>query len=114
MPIHHRGARTGTERVNSAMSLQDGDGWLVVGSAMGAQRDPAWTVNLRANPDVKIEAVVGGEVVTVPVRATELEGEEREAAFARFVQLAHAFEKYQQKAPRVLPVIRFSHRAPAR
>lgn len=108
--VHHRGARTGTERVNPAMSLRDGDGWLVVGSAMGAARDPAWVINLRADPDVEIEAVIDGGIVTVPVRAAELTGEHRRAAFARFVQLAPAFEQYQERTSRPLPVIRFSRR----
>lgn len=110
--IHHRGVRTGTARVNPAMSLRDGDGWLVVGSAMGAPRDPAWTVNLRAHPDTEIEAVIDGDIATVPVRAVELAGQEREAAFARFVEMAPAFASYQAKAPRLLPVIRFVRRAP--
>jgi deazaflavin-dependent oxidoreductase (nitroreductase family) len=110
--IHHRGVRTGTARVNPAMSLRDGDGWLVVGSAMGAPRDPAWTVNLRAHPDTEIEAVIDGGIATVPVRAVELAGREREAAFARFVEMAPAFAAYQAKAPRLLPVIRFVRRGP--
>lgn len=110
--IHHYGIRSGIERVNPAMSLPDNDTWLVVGSAMGAPSDPAWTINLRARPDVEIEAVIGGSVATVPVRATELSGEEREAAFARFVQMAPAFGTYQAKASRPLPVIRFSRRTP--
>jgi deazaflavin-dependent oxidoreductase (nitroreductase family) len=110
--IHHRGAKTGAERVNPAMALRDGDDWLVVGSAMGAPRDPAWTINLRANPDVEIEAVVDGEMTTVPVHATELVGDERQAMFARFVQMAPAFQQYQQNTTRVLPVIRFTRRIP--
>lgn len=105
--IHHQGARTGTERVNPAMSLRDRAAWLVVGSAMGAPHDPAWIANLRAHPGVKIEAVVGDDIATIPVQATELTGNEREAAFARFVKVAPAFAAYQAKAGRALPVIRF-------
>jgi deazaflavin-dependent oxidoreductase (nitroreductase family) len=110
--IHHRGVRTGTARVNPAMSLRDGDDWLVVGSARGAPRDPAWTVNLRAHPDTEIEAAIDGDIATVPVRAVELAGREREAAFARFVEMAPAFASYQAKARRPLPVIRFVRRGP--
>jgi deazaflavin-dependent oxidoreductase (nitroreductase family) len=112
--IHHRGVRTGTARVNPAMSLRDGDDWLVVGSARGAPRDPAWTVNLRAHPDTEIEAAIDGDIATVPVRAVELAGQEREAAFARFVEMAPAFASYQAKARRPLPVIRFVRRGPGR
>ncbi|CND62548.1 cell entry (mce) related family protein [Mycobacterium tuberculosis] len=110
--IHHRGVRTGTARVNPAMSLRDGDDWLVVGSARGAPRDPAWTVNLRAHPDTEIEAAIDGDIATVPVRAVELAGRERKAAFARFVEMAPAFASYQAKARRPLPVIRFVRRGP--
>lgn len=109
--IHHRGARTGTERVNPAMSLRDGDDWLVVASAMGAPRDPAWAVNLRAHPDVEIEAVVDGGLSTLPVRASELAGAERAAAFERFVRVAPAFAAYQAEASRLMPVIRLHPRA---
>lgn len=109
--IHTRGARTGLERVNPAMSLRDGDAWLVVGSAMGATRDPAWVVNLRAQPDVVIETASTGGVQTVPVTAQELDGAEHEAAFARFVRRSSAFAAYQDRATqRRLPVIRLAPR----
>lgn len=108
--IHSRGARTGAERINPAMSLRDGDGWLAVASARGAPQDPAWAVNLRAHPDTEIEAVVDGTIATVPVRATELDGVDREAAFARFVRMAPAFAAYQRNADRRLPVFALTAR----
>lgn len=106
--LHTRGVKTGAERTNPAMSLRDGDDWFVVASAKGAPRDPAWAINLRARPDIEIEAVVNGAVKTVPVRAVELDGQEYEAAFARFVSRAPAFEFYQRRAGRRLPVIRLT------
>lgn len=109
--LHTIGAKTGKARVNPAMSLRDGDAWLVVGSAMGAAKDPAWAVNLRAHPDVEIEAATAGGVATVPVTATELDGEEYDRAFARFVSRSSAFAVYQRRATeRRLPVIRLSPR----
>jgi deazaflavin-dependent oxidoreductase (nitroreductase family) len=108
--LHTRGARTGAERVNPAMSLRDGEGWLVVASAMGAERDPAWMHNLRANPDVTIEAAMPTGVSIVPVRAQELHGRERDAAFNRFVAHAPAFRNYQDRTKRARPVIRLQPR----
>lgn len=108
--LHTRGARSGIERINPALSLRDGDAWLVVASAKGAPRDPAWAVNLRANPLIEIEAPVGGEIHTIPVRAVELDGDEHKAAFARFAEKAPAFATYQRRAGRRLPVIRLSPR----
>lgn len=109
--LHTRGARTGILRTNPAMSLRDSGDWLVVASAKGAPTDPAWAVNLRADPDIEIEAHVDGAIHRVPVRATELDGEEHDAAFARFVDRAPAFATYQRRAGRRLPVIRLSPRA---
>lgn len=112
--VHSRGAKTGNARVNPAMSLRDGEDWLVVGSAMGAPKDPAWVVNLRAHPDVEIEAVTERGVETVPITAAELDGVEYDAAFARFVRRSSAFALYQRRATeRRLPVIRLARRTTA-
>jgi deazaflavin-dependent oxidoreductase (nitroreductase family) len=111
--LHTRGARSGVERVNPAMSLRDGDAWLVVGSAMGAARDPAWVVNLRAHPDVVIEVASDHGVQLVPVTAEELDGPRYDAAFARFVRRSSAFAVYQERATeRRLPVMRLTPRQP--
>ncbi|MCA0144336.1 nitroreductase/quinone reductase family protein [Blastococcus sp. LR1] len=108
--LHTVGARTGQPRVNPAMSLRDGDAWLVVASAAGAEKDPAWAVNLRAHPHTEIEvATAHGEAQTVPVTATELDGEDYETAFARFVRRSSAFANYQRRAgARRLPVFRLA------
>ena len=47
-------------------------------------------------------------VRTLAVRATELDGDEHEAAFARFAAQAPAFPTYQRRADRRLPVMRLS------
>jgi deazaflavin-dependent oxidoreductase (nitroreductase family) len=109
--MHHWGLKSGIERLNPAMSMRDGESWLVVGSAMGSPRDPGWVVNLRARPDTVIEAVVDGQIATVPVRMEELKGLEREFAFRRFLQMVPAFGPYQAKAGRLLPVLRFTPRS---
>jgi len=102
--LHTHGAKTGAERINPAMSLRDGDDWLVVASAKGAAHDPAWAVNLRADPDIEIEVAREGEIHTVAVRASELAGDEYDAAFANFTDQAPAFGTYQDKAGQAGPV----------
>ena len=37
--IHSIGARSGTERVNPAMSLPDGESWMAIASAAGAAKN---------------------------------------------------------------------------
>ncbi|MGH3448442.1 MAG: nitroreductase/quinone reductase family protein [Nocardioidaceae bacterium] len=104
--LHTTGARSGEPRVTPAMSLRHGTGWLVVASAKGAAKDPAWAHNLRAHVKISIEAHVDGGAETIEVTATELSGTAYDAAFARFVERAPAFASYQRKAVRTrrLPV----------
>jgi deazaflavin-dependent oxidoreductase (nitroreductase family) len=79
--LHHRGARTGTERVTPLAYEPDGEGsMLIFGTMGGSPTDPAWCHNLRAHPRVDVE--VGRQ--RVAVEAVELVGAEREAAGETF------------------------------
>jgi deazaflavin-dependent oxidoreductase (nitroreductase family) len=50
------GARTGKPRVSALVYGLDGDGrYVVVGSNGGADRDPGWVHNVRANPKVEVQ-----------------------------------------------------------
>ena len=51
----HRGAKTGTHRVNPVMYLKDGDRYLVFASKGGHDHNPDWYHNLMANPDIEVE-----------------------------------------------------------
>src|SRR2546428_13770032 len=54
--LHHKGARTGTLRVNplAYQALADGT-WAIFASKGGAPTNPDWYHNLRANPDAVVE-----------------------------------------------------------
>jgi deazaflavin-dependent oxidoreductase (nitroreductase family) len=98
------GAKTGAERTIPVGWFPGPDGsWLIVASAAGAIRNPAWYHNLAAHPDnVTIE--VDGR--TVPVTAEQLHGDEREQAWQQITTAAPRFAQYQQKTDRTLPIIR--------
>ncbi|HWW66389.1 MAG TPA: nitroreductase family deazaflavin-dependent oxidoreductase [Solirubrobacterales bacterium] len=49
------GRRSGVTRTNGLVYARDGADYLVVASNGGADRDPAWLHNLRANPEVEIQ-----------------------------------------------------------
>lgn len=103
--VHSIGARTGIERVTPLMAIVDGDAWLIAASKAGAPDHPAWYFNLLAHPETVIE--VGD--ATVPVIATELVGEERDAAWARFTSQSSGFAAYEARAgDRVIPVLRLA------
>jgi deazaflavin-dependent oxidoreductase (nitroreductase family) len=105
--IHTIGAKTGEPRVNPAMSIKTSDGWLVIASAAGREKNPGWFHNLMAHPQASIETAEG----QVDVTATRLAGDEYARAWQQFTERSSAFAVYQEKAgKRVLPILRLSPR----
>ena len=100
------GAKSGQRRQALLGTLPDGEGaWLIVASAGGQMKNPAWYHNLAAHPD-QAQVEVGGK--TVNVTATQLAGEERDAAWRRLTDALPRYAGYQKKTDRVLPVIRLT------
>jgi deazaflavin-dependent oxidoreductase (nitroreductase family) len=104
--LHTVGARSGQPRINPMMYLADSDRYLVFASKAGSDRNPDWYWNLRANPDATIEV----SDQTIPVRATELTGAERDENYRLQASRYPGFAAYQQKTARVIPVIAFTRR----
>lgn len=99
--LHHRGAKTGTERVNPLARVDFDGGYAVMASKGGSPDNPDWYHNLRANPDAKVE--LGHE--TIPVRARVLEGAEKDRAWEKITSERPAFAEYQEKTERTIPVL---------
>jgi deazaflavin-dependent oxidoreductase (nitroreductase family) len=103
------GRKTGEERTTPVNWFPGPDGsWLVVASANGAAADPAWFLNLAANPErVRIE--LAGR--SVEVRAEQLTGEPRDEAWRSITASNQQFAAYEAKTDRAIPVIRLTERA---
>lgn len=105
--VHHKGAKTGTERVTPLVYQPVGDDWAIFGSKAGAPDHPAWFHNLVANPETQIE--VGAD--TIPVTATVLEGALRDEIWAKQKELMPGFADYEKTAGgRTIPVVLLSRR----
>ena len=105
--LHTIGARSGREHLVPMRCLVDGETLYVFGSAHGSERHPDWYHNLIAHPDIIIEK----GIETIPVHASELQGAERDAIFARHAARFPILSQYQQKLARTIPVIRLERRA---
>lgn len=99
--LHHKGARSGTERVSPLAYFPDGDRKIIVGSAGGAPKNPDWYHNLRAHPHTTVE--VG--TATVPVVATELTGDEYAAVWEKVTTAMPGFADYQKQTTRRIPLV---------
>ena len=73
------GRRSGQPRTAPVLYLADGDRVIVIGSNAGNARAPAWSHNLKANPDAEVE--IRG--VRRLLRARVAEGDERSSCGGR-------------------------------
>ena len=103
------GRKSGLERTSPLGWAADGNGgWLIAASANGAAGNPAWYHNLAAAPD-KARIEVDG--ATISVRAEQLHGTEREAAWQTLTASIPRLGRYPHKTDREIPVIRLTLRS---
>ena len=95
------GARTGKERTWPLLGLPVGDGYAFAASNGGHDRHPAWYLNLSANPAVTVQ--VGGR--RIDGLAREAIGAERDALWARFVEVYAGYGDYERATARRIPVV---------
>jgi len=94
------GAKSGQPRLNPLAYLTIDGKTIIVGSKAGADTNPHWVHNLRANPAAHVE--VGTDAYDVVAR--ELPADERDATYPKVVALAPGFGDYQTKTSRVIPL----------
>ncbi|RJL27161.1 nitroreductase/quinone reductase family protein [Bailinhaonella thermotolerans] len=99
------GARSGRPHTVPLGYVRDGGRLLVVGSAGGSPRHPAWYHNLLAAPSVHVEVPGDAGIEEFDTVAVPAEGELRERLFARVVAAAPGYADYQAKVDRPLPVV---------
>jgi deazaflavin-dependent oxidoreductase (nitroreductase family) len=100
------GRTSGVARTTPLIHRTDGDRWVVVASKGGAPENPGWFENLKANPDALIQ--VKGE--EVPVHATTAAGEERGRLWSLMTEVWPAYDEYQARTDREIPVVVLSRR----
>jgi deazaflavin-dependent oxidoreductase (nitroreductase family) len=95
------GALTGKLRKTALMRVEHDGSYAVVASRGGSAKHPKWYFNLRADPRVDLQD--GG--VKREYRGHEATGEERATWWQRAVEVWPAYEAYQRKTRRTIPVI---------
>jgi deazaflavin-dependent oxidoreductase (nitroreductase family) len=96
-----RGRRTGEQHTTPLIHRNDGGRWVIVASKGGAPDDPGWFKNLAAEPNASIQ-VLDEEI---PVRMSVAEGEERERLWSLMTEVWPAYDEYQQRTTRQIPVV---------
>jgi F420H(2)-dependent quinone reductase len=90
------GRKSGQPRTAPVLYLADGDRFVVINTNAGNAKTPAWSLNLRANPEAEVE--VGG--AKTAVRGRMAEGEERDDLWRRHMQQYSGWDYYESKLDR--------------
>jgi deazaflavin-dependent oxidoreductase (nitroreductase family) len=99
--VHNVGAKSGQEYVTPLVYLDEDGRTFIFASKGGADSNPGWFHNLKANPETKIE--IGSD--TVDVVAVELTGAERDRIYEVQKAQQPQFAEYEAKTDRTIPVI---------
>src|SRR3954447_2719061 len=94
------GAKSGQPRLAPLAYFTIDGKLIIIGSKAGADTNPDWVHNLRANPAAHVE--VGTEAYDVVAR--ELPTAERDELFDKVVAAAPGFGDYQSKTSRIIPL----------
>ena len=96
-----RGCRTGNIRKAAVMRVEHEGTYAAVASKGGSPENPGWYHNLLADPDITLQDATERR----PMRAREVDGDEKAAWWARAVAVWPAYEEYQQRTERPIPVV---------
>jgi deazaflavin-dependent oxidoreductase (nitroreductase family) len=95
------GRRSGEQRTLPLIYQQDGDRYVIVASKGGSKDHPGWYYNLVEDPDVEVQ-VLGDRF---KARTSTAEGEERERLWKLMTAAWPAYDEYQTKTDRQIPVV---------
>jgi deazaflavin-dependent oxidoreductase (nitroreductase family) len=95
------GRRSGEERTTPLIYQRNGDRYVIVASQGGADEHPAWYLNLSADPNVEVQVKDDRFEAT----ASTAEGEERERLWELMTATWPAYDRYQTKTDRQIPVV---------
>lgn len=102
--LHSTGRRSGEPRSNSLVYARDGNDYLIVASNGGADNNPAWLHNVKAQPDVEVQ-----------VARDRMKGRARivgksDPDYERLWKIVNdgnsdRYNAYQQKTTREIPIV---------
>ncbi len=95
------GKKSGEQRQAAVIYGAEGNNHVIVASKGGSDTPPAWFVNLQATPRANIQ--VKEKKLDVSMRVAE--GEERTRLWKKMATIFPAYEEYQQKTAREIPVV---------
>ena len=95
------GRKSGEQRINPLIYQEHDGDYLLVASKGGWDKPPAWYLNLQAHPTVQVQ--VKDDVFEA--RARDATPEEKPEMWAKMAKTWPAYDDYQAKTDREIPVV---------
>jgi deazaflavin-dependent oxidoreductase (nitroreductase family) len=95
------GRRSGKARTTPLTFFRDGTDLVVVASNGGADRPPAWSLNLQQNPQAVV--AIGTDKLTVTARTAP--EQERERLWITITATYSGYAGYQERTTRQIPIV---------
>ena len=99
-----KGVKSGEPRRAILTFTRDAGDYVVAGSNGGAPADPAWFLNVEADPNVSVEA----EGRTFQASASVAERADLDRLWDQHVGALPQFAEYPEKSGRVIPMVRLT------
>jgi deazaflavin-dependent oxidoreductase (nitroreductase family) len=104
--LYTRGRRSGEIRRNPVLFFEHDGMRLVMGSRGGFPKDPAWVLNIQADPNIHVRVFDDFYAAT----ATTLSPEERARVWPELTSRFPVFAEYQERTSRVIPLVRIERK----
>lgn len=95
------GRRSGEPRDSALIYREDGGRYVLVASKGGAPENPSWYANLAAHPRVEVQVLAD----RFQADARTAHGEERERLWKLMTEVWPAYDEYQTKTDREIPIV---------
>lgn len=96
-----RGRKTGKLRRTALVYARDGDHYILAASNAGADRHPAWYLNLVADPGVTVQ--IGARTCAATARTAT--AEEKPRLWQLMVATMPSYQGYQEATSRDIPIV---------
>jgi deazaflavin-dependent oxidoreductase (nitroreductase family) len=95
------GRKSGQERTQALIQREIDGAYVIVASKGGAPEHPAWYRNMQEQDEVEVQ--VRGD--RFRARHRDAQGEERERLWRKMAEVWPAYDDYQKKTDREIPVV---------
>lgn len=95
------GRKSDEPRTTATLYLRDGERVILPASFAGRDEDPPWYLNLKENPDVRVQI----RAQRLDLVARDATDAERERYWPRLTRIYPPYRKYHETADRVIPLV---------